>query len=36
MSIAEAQRLRDAVTLTVITTALDTFLKPSSGPSPGT
>ena len=29
MSIAEAQRLRDAVTLTVINTALDTFLKPS-------
>ena len=28
MSLAEAQRLRDAVTLTVITTALDTFLKP--------
>ncbi len=28
MSIAEAQRLRDAVTLTVINTALDTFLKP--------
>ena len=27
MSIAEAQRLRDAVTLTVIDTALDTFLK---------
>ena len=28
MSLAEAQRLRDAVTLTVIATALDTFLKP--------
>ena len=28
MSLAEAQRLRDAVTLTVINTALDTFLKP--------
>jgi xanthine dehydrogenase iron-sulfur cluster and FAD-binding subunit A len=27
MSIAQAQRLRDAVTLTVIDTALDTFLK---------
>ncbi len=31
MSLAEAQRLRDAVTLTVINTALDTFLKPSPG-----
>jgi hypothetical protein len=31
MSLAEAQRLRDAVTLSVIDTALDTFLKPESG-----
>jgi hypothetical protein len=28
MSLAEAQRLRDAVTLTVLNTALDTFLRP--------
>lgn len=34
MSLAEAQRLRDAVTLTVIDTALDTFLRPSPGPAP--
>lgn len=32
MSLAEAQRLRNAVTLTVIDTALDTFLK--SPPAP--
>jgi hypothetical protein len=30
ISLAEAQRLRDAVTLTVINTALDTFLGSSS------
>jgi len=34
ISQAEAQRLRDAVTITVINTALDTFLGPSTPLSP--
>jgi hypothetical protein len=33
LSLSEAQRLRDAVTLSVINTALDTFLNPK--PPPG-
>jgi hypothetical protein len=35
ISLAEAQRLRDAVTLTVINTALDAFLTPGRAPGSG-